>query len=209
MSTQAGGRLVCPPRSCRDGPRGAHVEGQRLVLLLPSAVAVSDDGAQTFQKYEGGGQTNSILGGESLALTSSGELAAVQSYSWGVSNANQVALLVGDPQGTTWTRSVVRATDHYVQSPRVAAWGDWLVVVWLEGAEVLGSYAKNDVYAAMTQDRGLSWTAPVKLNESKDGQNITGLQAAGRNGTVAVVWAETGESLNWDLRGVFLSVLRQ
>jgi hypothetical protein len=148
------------------------------------------------------------MGGESLARDQDGTLYVAQSYGW--ANQEHLAVLVGDPGGQLWTRYVVTNTAYYLLSPRVAVWKGWVVLVWLEAplGATLASYPKNDLFVSMSPDKGRTWTAPQKLNDTPSDRSVTGPKIEARDDTIAVVYAQTGGEPSWNFQGAWLTVFR-
>jgi hypothetical protein len=153
-----------------------------LTVAATFGVYLSRDQGLTWSQVPGGDTTAEQVRGTSGALAGSTLLLA-QSYSYGTSEPNRIAVIASDDGGASWPRQVALAqSSDYPGDPLMAADGSFVAVAWQMGDAIM---------VVLSIDAGLTWTRPATVKPSLDGgvAQLGGLAASGTTVALAVAGA--------------------
>lgn len=198
------GAWLEPQQIASQRPAGLYVKSNLVVVITTKVVLRSSDGGVTFTEIKGGDLTNNQLGGTTLAVDDLQTLHVTQTYNY--ANKNHLALLSSNDAGESWTRQLLLVGTHSIDEPQVVSDGKRLIVVYLKGdGVILGNYAKHQLYAVISNDRGLTWSTPQQLSAAASDRHVQSPTVLVTTTAIHVLYGEAGANLSYEFKGVFLT----
>lgn len=198
--------LWAPTRAGNGTPADLFADATSLVIITDAGSLASADHGATFVENGGGGTTDARLGGTGAVHDSAGNEFVVRTYDW--ASQYRLDLLTGRAAGTNPTRTTLAVNDHIIEGALVALDGDRVVVAFLAASTgaIIESHYKVDAFVMTSPDRGVTWTAPVKVNDTPSDGNVIDLALDAAGGRIAVAWGETLHNDVWGFTGVSLTL---
>jgi len=167
----------------------------KMLMVSSFGVSITEDGGATTKEIPGGDYTKNQVRGKGAVKFTDGSFRLVTEFNY--ADKYNVSIVRGDKNGGNWISPfiVLAQTDNIILYPRIGAYKDKIMVIWLESSFKSGDKANYPLtpYYRFSVDGGKTWTGKHVI-KTGPGESVTELYLAVNNDYAAIFYmvGETG-----------------